>query len=59
MQPKFAIKKASFGEDDQTELLPSSSTCMNLLKLPNYKNKEKLRAKLLYAIRSNSGFEMG
>ncbi len=38
--------------------LPTSSTCMNLLKLPNYKSKEILRIKLLYAIESGAGFEL-
>lgn len=38
--------------------LPTSSTCMNLLKLPKYKSKEMLRGKLLYAIESGAGFEL-
>ena len=38
--------------------LPTSSTCMNLLKLPNYPSKEILKQKLLYAIESKSGFEL-
>lgn len=38
--------------------LPSSSTCMNLLKLPKYTSKEMLREKLLYAIESSAGFEL-
>jgi len=38
--------------------LPTSATCMNLLKLPNYKSKEILRSKLLYAIESGAGFEL-
>ena len=38
--------------------LPTSATCMNLLKLPNYRTKELLRAKLLYAIESGAGFEL-
>jgi ubiquitin-protein ligase E3 C len=38
--------------------LPTSSTCMNLLKLPNYPTKEILKQKLLYAIESKSGFEL-
>jgi hypothetical protein len=38
--------------------LPSSATCMNLLKLPEYETVEMLKEKLLYAIRSNSGFEL-
>ncbi len=38
--------------------LPTSSTCFNLLKLPNYSKKEILREKLRYAIQSHSGFEL-
>ena len=38
--------------------LPTSSTCMNLLKLPKYPNKEMLRDKLFYAIESAAGFEL-
>lgn len=38
--------------------LPTSSTCMNLLKLPNYHSKELMRKKLLDAIESGSGFEL-
>ena len=30
--------------------LPTSATCMNILKLLNYKSKELMKAKLLYAI---------
>ena len=38
--------------------LPTSSTCFNLLKLPNFKSKKVLREKLLYAIRGAVGFEL-
>mmetsp|Transcript_1456 Transcript_1456/g.1955 ORF Transcript_1456/g.1955 Transcript_1456/m.1955 type:complete len:1097 (+) Transcript_1456:122-3412(+) len=38
--------------------LPTSSTCMNLLKLPNYKNKALLRKKLIDAIEAGAGFEL-
>lgn len=38
--------------------LPTSSTCMNLLKLPKYTSKEMLRDKLLYAIEAAAGFEL-
>ena len=38
--------------------LPTSSTCMNLLKLPKYTSKEMLREKLIYAIESATGFEL-
>ncbi|XP_030357133.1 ubiquitin-protein ligase E3B isoform X2 [Strigops habroptila] len=38
--------------------LPTSSTCFNLLKLPNYSKKSILREKLRYAISMNTGFEL-
>lgn len=38
--------------------LPTSSTCMNLLKLPNYRWKELMKEKLLAAIESGAGFEL-
>jgi ubiquitin-protein ligase E3 C len=38
--------------------LPTSSTCMNLLKLPNYRWKSLMKEKLLAAIESGAGFEL-
>jgi ubiquitin-protein ligase E3 C len=38
--------------------LPTSSTCMNLFKLPNYRSKELMRQKMLVAIESGAGFEL-
>lgn len=38
--------------------LPSSSTCMNLLKLPNYGTKALLHKKLIAAIEAGAGFEL-
>jgi ubiquitin-protein ligase E3 C len=38
--------------------LPTSSTCMNLLKLPNYRSKELMRQKLVAAIEAGAGFEL-
>ncbi len=43
---------------DPVGRLPTSSTCFNLLKLPNYQKKGTLREKLRYAITSNTGFEL-
>ncbi|KAL4223687.1 Ubiquitin-protein ligase E3B [Mactra antiquata] len=43
---------------DPVGRLPTSSTCFNLLKLPNYQKKSTLREKLKYAIHSNTGFEL-
>ncbi|XP_037514077.1 LOW QUALITY PROTEIN: ubiquitin-protein ligase E3B-like [Rhipicephalus sanguineus] len=49
----FTIRKK-----DPVNRLPTSSTCFNLLKLPNYQRKSTLRDKLRYAITSNTGFEL-
>lgn len=49
----FNIKKK-----DPVGRLPTSSTCFNLLKLPNYQKKGTLKDKLRYAINSNTGFEL-
>ncbi|RZF42672.1 hypothetical protein LSTR_LSTR001467 [Laodelphax striatellus] len=49
----FTIRKK-----DPQHRLPTSSTCFNLLKLPNYQHKSTLREKLRYAISSNTGFEL-
>lgn len=43
---------------DPVDRLPTSSTCFNLLKLPNYQRRSTLREKLRYAIHSNTGFEL-
>lgn len=53
LEPPFCIHYA--GADDR---LPTASTCMNLLKLPEYLEKETLKSKLLYAIESGVGFEL-
>ncbi|BGP20322.1 hypothetical protein JCM10213_002049 [Rhodosporidiobolus nylandii] len=54
LNPLFAIRKSS---DDQ-ERLPTSATCVNLLKLPEYTDPANLREKLLYAITSGAGFDL-
>ncbi|XP_062509261.1 ubiquitin-protein ligase E3C-like [Corticium candelabrum] len=53
LYPQFEIHSAGW-----EERLPTASTCMNLLKLPIYRDEAILRDKLLQAIRSNSGFEL-
>ncbi|CAM0875437.1 unnamed protein product [Alopecurus aequalis] len=65
LQPCFTIHKvpcdvplwATIGGQD-VDRLPSASTCYNTLKLPTYKRSSTLRSKLLYAISSNTGFEL-
>ncbi|MBW0472869.1 hypothetical protein O181_012584 [Austropuccinia psidii MF-1] len=38
--------------------LPTSSTCINLLKLPEYRDENQLKEKILYSINSNAGFDL-
>lgn len=54
LEPKFGIRNA--GRD--LERLPTASTCVNLLKLPDYQDKELLRDKLLYSINSGARFDL-
>lgn len=54
LRPKFSIRDG--GTDE--ERLPSTSTCVNLLKLPRYTSESTLREKLLYAVTSGAGFDL-
>lgn len=60
LQPPPAIQQIHLKDNERTKnsRLPTSSTCMNLLKLPNYGNKSLLKVKLIDAIESGSGFEL-
>ncbi|KAF8156534.1 hypothetical protein B0H34DRAFT_783018 [Crassisporium funariophilum] len=52
--PNFSIRDA--GKDQYR--LATSSTWVNLLKLPRYTNERNLKAKLLQAINSGAGFDL-
>jgi ubiquitin-protein ligase E3 C len=54
LNPKFSIRD---GGTDETRL-PSTSTCVNLLKLPRYSSERVLREKLLTAVNSGAGFDL-
>ena len=54
LNPKFSIRDSS---EDQ-ERLPSTSTCVNLLKLPRYGDIRTMKEKLLYAVNSGAGFDL-
>ncbi|KIJ54357.1 hypothetical protein M422DRAFT_25280 [Sphaerobolus stellatus SS14] len=54
LYPKFSIRDSSSDE----QRLPTSSTCVNLLKLPRYQTERTMREKLLQAIYSGAGFDL-
>ncbi|KAJ8376784.1 hypothetical protein SKAU_G00073640 [Synaphobranchus kaupii] len=54
LYPAFCIHNG--GND--LERLPTASTCMNLLKLPEFCDDQLMRNKLLYAVESSAGFEL-
>ncbi|KAF2204578.1 hypothetical protein GQ43DRAFT_453699 [Delitschia confertaspora ATCC 74209] len=54
LNPRFSIRDA--GSDQ--ERLPSTSTCVNLLKLPMYRDEKTLKEKLLYSAFSGAGFDL-
>jgi len=55
LEPKFAISVDIYSDPNR---LPSSSTCVNLLKTPRYRSREQLKQKLLKAIREVDTFEL-
>lgn len=57
LHPAFTISEVSIRHDN--EKLPSASTCSNTLRLPTYSSYKVMRAKLLIAINSEAGFELG
>lgn len=56
LQPALCVMQVPITDD--AERLPTSATCMNLLKLPNYSSKEVLREKLLLSVHEARGFEL-
>jgi ubiquitin-protein ligase E3 A len=50
----LVITISRFGPD--SDKLPCAHTCFNHLLLPDYKNKEKLRERLIIAIENAEGF---
>ncbi|RAR16485.1 E3 ubiquitin-protein ligase NEDD4 [Stemphylium lycopersici] len=54
LKPRFSIRDAGADQDR----LPSTSTCVNLLKLPMYRDEATLKEKLLYSVFSGAGFDL-
>ena len=44
---------------DPKNRFPTAATCMNMLRLPQYKKKEDLKRTLSYVINANQGFNLG
>ena len=49
---------ATFGLARDVDRLPTASTCFNVLKLPNFKRLDTMKAKLRTAIQAGAGFEL-
>ncbi|KAI8471302.1 MAG: hypothetical protein J3K34DRAFT_417756 [Monoraphidium minutum] len=62
LEPRLCIAMAGgVLEDAATERLPTSSACVNTLKLPPYGGpgaERRMREKLLYAIEARAGFDL-
>jgi hypothetical protein len=58
LNPRFGIQRVQSYHTGSAANLPTAATCMNLLKLPQYDSVDILQEKLLYAIQSNSGFNI-
>ena len=44
--------------NNPNDMLPTASTCFNILRIPPYTNEKALKEKIMYAIHSNAGFEV-
>lgn len=60
LEPAPAIQQIRLDGEELSEKskLPTSQTCFNLLKLPNYKRRDLLKKKLIDAIEAGAGFEL-
>ncbi|KAJ7955280.1 E3 ubiquitin-protein ligase UPL6 [Quillaja saponaria] len=59
LEPQFCIQRAAGSASEEAlDRLPTSATCMNLLKLPPYRSKDQLETKLLYSINADAGFDL-
>ncbi|KAK4380150.1 hypothetical protein RND71_002012 [Anisodus tanguticus] len=59
LEPLFCIQRAGGNASDEAlDRLPTSATCMNLLKFPPYRSKGQMERKLLYAINADAGFDL-
>ena len=56
LNPPFTIQRINISRDE--DKLPTSATCINLLKLPTYSSREVLRKKLLLGMYETKGFEL-
>lgn len=53
LHPPFCVHRVP-----DNDRLPTASTCANLLKLPDYSDKERLRVKLMQAVNQGQGFHL-
>ena len=60
LRPNFRInvQRPEVPPGQGADILPSASTCVNLLRLRPYQDKEVLRNRVVYAISADSGFEL-
>jgi ubiquitin-protein ligase E3 C len=54
LKPSFTIRESGLAQDR----LPTASTCVNMLKLPRYETKEKLKSKLMFVVTAGAGFDL-
>ena len=59
MNPQMMIARDHADSGDPKNRFPTAATCMSMLRLPKYKNKEDMKRTLDYVINSNQGFNLG
>lgn len=59
LHPKLCIVKAGSDNDSEAQKrLPTSATCMNMLKLPPITSAEQISKQMLFAIDHAQGFDL-
>ncbi|KAH3744300.1 E3 ubiquitin-ligase UPL7 [Pelomyxa schiedti] len=58
LQPSYCIQSTVSTGMEADIHLPTASTCMNLLKLPQFSSPDTLKQKVLYAVQAGAGFEL-
>ena len=59
MNPQMCIARDQAAGGDPKNRFPTAATCMNMLRLPRYNNKEDIKRTMDYVINSESGFQLG
>ena len=59
LEPRFAIRRIAAGIGGAANRLPTASTCVNLLRIPEVQSNEQMRKNLSIIVQFPTGFQFG